>query len=87
MKSITVKDDASFNELLRASQDEDVLVLRDGRPVAVLIPLDEEERYWYERERDPAFIASIARAREQVKRGQTVSHDELKNELKKRKKR
>jgi PHD/YefM family antitoxin component YafN of YafNO toxin-antitoxin module len=80
MKSITVKDDASLNDLLRESQDEEVLVLRDGRAVAVLIPLDDEERAWYERERDPAFIASIARAREQVKRGQVVGHDNLRAE-------
>ena len=79
MKQITVKDDASFRELLRASEGEEVLVLRDGHPVAVLIPLDEEEREWYERERDPTFIASIARAREQIAQGKGLSHEALKS--------
>jgi PHD/YefM family antitoxin component YafN of YafNO toxin-antitoxin module len=80
MKSITVNNDASLNELLHQSQDEDVLVLRDGRPVAVLIPIDEDEQYWYEREHDPEFIASIARAREQIAQGKGISHDDLKSE-------
>jgi hypothetical protein len=42
---------------------------------------DYDDLKWYERERDPEFIASIARAREQVRQGKTRSHDEIKKEL------
>jgi len=36
---------------------------------------------WYARERDPAFLESLARARRQVEQGKTVSHENLKREL------
>jgi hypothetical protein len=40
--------------------------------------MDEDEFYWAEREQDAAFIASIAKAREQVAQGKTISHEQLK---------
>jgi len=49
--------------------------------VLAMNDFDEEEMYWYVRERDPEFLASIRRAREQVKQGQTVKHDDLKRQL------
>lgn len=42
---------------------------------------DDDDLYWYEREKDPEFIASIAQAREEVAQGKTVTHEELKKEL------
>jgi hypothetical protein len=42
---------------------------------------DDDEIYWYARERDPEFLASLLKAREQVKQGQTVSHEDLKRDL------
>jgi len=36
---------------------------------------------WYARERDPAFLESLAKARRQVEQGKTVSHENLKREL------
>jgi hypothetical protein len=42
---------------------------------------DDDDSDWYARERDPAFLNSIARAREQVRQGRTISHDDLKKEL------
>ena len=61
--------------------DEEVLVLRDGHPVALLTPFDDDDLEWYLRERDPAFIESIARARKQIAEGDTVSLEELKREF------
>ena len=43
--------------------------------------MDDDELYWNERETDPVFIASLARAREQVAQGKTISHEELKKRL------
>lgn len=80
MKTVTVTDQSSLDELLRQSQDEEVLVMRDGHAVALMVPFDDEDRDWYVRERTPAFIASIARAQEQVRKGQTVSHQDLMGE-------
>jgi len=42
---------------------------------------DGDELYWAERERDPAFIASLIKAREQIAQGKTISHEELKKRL------
>jgi hypothetical protein len=49
--------------------------------VGLVSEIDDAELYWHGRERDPEFLASIQRAREQVKQGQTIGHDELKREL------
>ena len=80
MKTVTVTDQSSLDELLRQSQHEEVLVMRDGHAIALMVPFDDEDRDWYVRERDPAFIASIAQARDQVRRGQTISHQDLMGE-------
>jgi len=42
---------------------------------------DDDELYWYKREHDPAFIASIAEAREHVAQRKTITHEELKKRL------
>ncbi len=41
----------------------------------------DDEMYWYNRERDPAFLESIADARRQVREGRTISLTDLKREL------
>ena len=81
MKTVDVSAPGSSEQAIPDGQSEDVLVLRDGRPVALLVPFDEDDLDWYARERDPAFIQSIARAREQVRSGKAISHDQLKAEL------
>ena len=81
MKTIEVSKPGSSEQAIREGQSEDVLVLRDGRPVALVVPFDQEDLEWYERERNPAFIKSIAHARKQVRSGKAIGHDELKTEL------
>jgi antitoxin (DNA-binding transcriptional repressor) of toxin-antitoxin stability system len=81
MKTITLTDDSSAKEALDQGQNEEVIVLRDGQPVAMVVPFDEDDLEWYARERDPEFLASIARAREQIRTGQGISHVELKRQL------
>jgi hypothetical protein len=61
--------------------DDDVLLIEGGHAVALVQPFDDDDLEWYSRERDPAFIESIQRAREQVAAGQTVSHDDLMSKL------
>ena len=81
MKKIELTTPAASEQAIRDGQVEEVLVLRNGHPVALVVPFDDEDLEWYARERDPAFIDSISRTREQAKSGQTVSHEELKARL------
>ena len=62
-------------------QLEGVVVVCDGHAVALVVPFDDDDLQWYARERDPAFLASLARARQQVREGKTVRHGDLKREL------
>jgi len=81
MKTIVVTKETPLEDALRGNGDEDVLVVRDGHPVALVIPFDEDDLEWYARERDPAFIASIAEARKQVEEGNTISQEDLEKKL------
>ena len=81
MKTIEFTDAADGARAIEAGETEEVVVLRDGKPVAVVTPFTEDDLYWYNVEHDPAFIASIARARAQAAAGQTVTHDQLLREL------
>lgn len=81
MKTIELKDAPNLAEVLGQSAGEEVVVIRDGHAVALVVPFDDSDLEWYGRERDPEFVESIARARRQVAAGQTVGHAELKRQL------
>jgi hypothetical protein len=81
MKTIVLTNDSSPRAALDRGQSEEVLVLRDGRPVAMVAPFDDDDLEWYAWEGDPEFVASIARAREDIRAGRGISHVELKREL------
>ena len=81
MKTVSWTANSSWDELLGQMGEEDVLVLRDGHPVVLITPFDDEDLAWYARERDPAFLDSLARARAQIQGGESVSHEDLKKEL------
>lgn len=81
MKQVVWTHDISWEDTVRQAEHEDVVIMRDGHAVALMVPFDDEELDWYLREHDPQFISSIARARQQVVAGQTVAHDELKRHL------
>jgi hypothetical protein len=61
MKTISVTDKLTANDLLKQGYDDDV--------------------EWYQREHDPTFIESIARARKQAAEGRTITYEELKRRL------
>jgi hypothetical protein len=81
MKTIAVTDKSSVQDVLQQGEKEEVVVLRDGHAVAMIIPFDDDDVEWYGKERDPAFLDSIVRGRKQAAAGQTISHEELKREL------
>ena len=81
MKTVSWTANSSWEEVLRLAGEEDVLVLRDGHPVVLMTPFDDDDLAWYARERDPAFLASLAKVRGRVEEGESVSHEDLKKEL------
>jgi hypothetical protein len=81
MKTITWTNNTAWEEAMRQAEQGEVLVMRGGHAVALLMPFDDDDLQWYGRERDPQFLASLAQARSQVQESQTIGHDALKNEL------
>ena len=81
MKMLALTASKLAEELLREAEGEDVAVLRDGHPVALLTPMDDDEMYWYLREQDPGFIKSIADARADIAAGHGMPQEELEKEL------
>lgn len=74
MKQIEVTNETPLEQVLEQAQQEDIVLTRQGHAVALVSEIDDAEL-------DPEFLASLQRAREQVKQGQTVSHHELKRQL------
>ncbi len=81
MKQVELTSDLKLDTLVQQMNGEEVVLTRQGHAVALLSEFDDDELYWYQREHDPEFIASIAAAREEVAQGKTISHDELKKQL------
>ena len=81
MKTMSWTDNTAWEEAIREAEGEEVLVMRGGHAVALLIPFDDDDLHWFAQERDPEFLASLAEARRQVRGGRTVAHDDLKSEL------
>jgi hypothetical protein len=81
MKTVSYDKETSWADVLREAEQDDVVLMRDGHAIALLTPFDDEDLEWYAQERDPAFLASLARARQQVTERRTTSHEDLKREL------
>jgi hypothetical protein len=81
VKTVSYSDETSWAEIMRVAEEDDVVVMRDGHAVALITPFDDDDLHWYLRERDPTFLASIARARQQVADHKITSHQDLKREL------
>jgi antitoxin (DNA-binding transcriptional repressor) of toxin-antitoxin stability system len=81
MKTFNWTESTDSADIVQAAETEEVVVMRNGHAIALVVPFDDDDLEWYAREREPAFLASIAHARQQVQQGQTRSHDELKREL------
>lgn len=71
----------NWEQILEQLKDDDVVLMRNGRAVALLSNFDDDEMYWYLQEHDKDFLDSIARAREQVAKGESLGHDQLKRDL------
>ena len=81
MKTVTWTENTSCADIVGQAEHEEVILMRDGYAVALVTPFDDDDLEWYAREHDPAFLASIARARQQVADQRTTSHQDLKRKL------
>lgn len=81
MKPIEIQPGVKWEDLLQQAKTEDVVLLQNGHAVALLSDFDDDDLEWFAQERDPAFLSSLARAREQVAKGQVISHEDLKKQL------
>lgn len=77
MKTIVASKELTSEDLIDQVQNDQVVLLRGGKPAAVVMSLDDDDLEWLARELDPEFIASIARAREDVRLGKGVSHEDV----------
>ncbi len=64
--------------LIREAEKEEVVVTRHGKPAAVIIGFADDDAWFdYRLEHDETFLQKIAKARDQIKRGESVSLDQL----------
>ena len=81
MKTMTWNAETRCDAVVHEARSEDVVLVQNGRPVTVVMPIEGDDLEWLKIERSPEFIASIATAREQVRRGACITHEELLEEL------
>lgn len=77
MKTIIATKELTSEDLIDQVQHDQVVLLRGGKPAAVVMSLDDDDLEWLARELDPEFIASIAQAREDVRQGKGVRHEDV----------
>jgi len=71
-----VKDD--FSRYLRAAAEEEIVITRHGRPAGVLIGFASEEDWFeYRLENHPEFLARIAAARKELRKGHGVPFESV----------
>ena len=81
MKTIDWDETTTCRDIVEAVAKEDLVLRWKGRAVALVLPLDDDDLTWYVRERDPAFLASLVKAREQVEKGHALGHEDLEKTL------
>lgn len=85
-KTVPVRDFRSnLSQMLSdvADRRDHVVVTRNGRPAAALVPIDEYEALEETAEilSDPDALAAIDAGRDELERGETVTLEELRQEL------
>ena len=64
--------------IVREAEREEVLITRHGKPAAIVIGFrDEDDWFDYRVEHDERFLRKIAKAREEIRKGQYVTLEEL----------
>jgi hypothetical protein len=81
MKQIEMFPGMRWEDLLEYLNNQDVVLTHQGHAVALLSDFDDDDLEWYAQERNPTFLASLVRAREQAGQGKTIRHEDLKPQL------
>ena len=79
MKTCTLtRAKLDIGRLVKLARKQRILLTRRGRPVAVLIGLEDEEDWLdYQLEHDARFPARIAKARAEIKEGKFLKLEDL----------
>ena len=79
MKKVALQDvQAEFPKHLRLAEDEDILIIEDGRPAGVLIGFKSEEDWEdYQLENDPQFLQRIAESRKDIREGRFTRLEDI----------
>jgi len=82
MKTIPLADVKDhLSKYLRDAGKEQIVITKHGKPAGVLIGFDTEDDWFdYRLENDPRFLKKIDSARNQIRTGQTVSWESVKDE-------
>lgn len=65
-------------KIIREAEKDQVLIIRHGKPAAVVIGFqDEDDWFDYRLEHDEAFLRKIAKAREEIRQGKFGTLDKL----------
>jgi prevent-host-death family protein len=69
---------AKFSAYLEESKNGPIVVTKNGKPVAVLLAIgDEEELERLILAHSPKFQAIMARGKEEIRRGEGIEHEEF----------
>ena len=55
MKTVTWTNNTAWEEAIRVAEREEVVVMRGGHAVALLIPFDDDDMQWYARARSSLY--------------------------------
>lgn len=79
MKEVTVvQAEDHFEEYLRAAEEEEILITRDGKPAGMLIGFASEDDWFdYQLENDPRFLRRVETARKDLRAGRGVRLEDL----------
>lgn len=79
MKTATTAEiESHFSNYLKASETEPVLVTRDGRPVAIIVGIqNQDELQQLPEVAPPQLQAILTESRSQVHSGETLTHEEF----------
>ena len=67
-----------MSEYLRLAEEEEIVILRHGKPAGVLVGFASEDDWFdYRLENDPAFLARIAAARKSLTEGMGTRVEDL----------
>jgi len=67
-----------LSEYLRQAEDEEIIILRHGKPAGLLVGFASEDDWFdYRLGHEPRFLARVTRARQSLRQGEGVRIEDL----------